>query len=267
MAQTTGNGKRRIMGSAKVEVATYGGSSWYDLGYGEGVSWVEGFKTDEAIPDNSASLGIVVLDQYADIDFMVWQPDFEALTLARGSIDTYTAIPGDLVSGHTQTVASGAWGYGTFIEFDGQNSDGSAPTMDGTHPVVGSVDSDLTVAVDYDLVKVGSKWGVVITDSATVTTIAQSLTLKYSYTPTASVTFETGGESIPGFLKLRLTNVTSGKTTVVEFHKVQNTTGFSVKMNADSGTAKPTPWALKFHSVNDGSLDTKKQLYKITHQV
>ena len=267
MAQTVGNGKRRIMGSAKVEVAAYGSSTWYDLGYGEGVSWVEGFKTDEAIPDNSASLGIVVLDQFADIDFLVWQPDFEALTLARGSIDTYTAIPGDAVSGHTQAIASGAWAYNGFIEFDGQNSDGSAPTMDVTHPVVGSVDSDLAIAVDYDLVKVGGKWGIIITDSSAVTTLAQVITLKYSYTPTASVTFETGGESIPGFLKLRLTNTTSGKTNVVEFHKCQNNTGFSVKMNPDSGTAKPTPWALKFHSVNDATLPSKKQLYKITHQV
>lgn len=267
MAQTVGNGKRRIMGSAKVEVATFGGSSWYDLGMGEGVAWTEGFKTDEAIPDNSASLGIVILDQYADIDFQCWQPDFEALALARGSIDTYTAVPGDAVSGHSQVIASGAWAYNEFIEFDGQNSDGSKPTMDVTHPVVGSVDSDLAIAVDYDLVKVGGKWGVIITDSTTVTTLTQTITLKYSYTPTASVTFETGGESIPGFLKLRLTNTTSGKTTVVEFHKVQNMAGFSVKMNSDSGTAKPTPWVLKFHAVNNADLASKKQLYKITHQV
>lgn len=267
MAQTSGNGKRRIMGSAKVEVAAFGTETWYDLGYGEGVNWVEGFKTDEAIPDNSASLGIVILDQFADIDFACWQPDFEALTLARGSVDTYTAIPGSAVSGHTQTIASGAWGYSGFIQFEGQNSDGTAPTMDVTHPVVGSTDSDLTVDTDWELVKVSGKWGILIKDSTAVTTLSQSITLKYSYTPAASITFETGGESIPGFLKLRLTNVTSGKSTVVEFHKVQNTTGFSVKMNSDSGTAKPTPWVLKFHAVNNADLASKKQLYKISHQL
>jgi len=37
MAQTVSNGKRRIIGSAKVEVAVYGSDTWYDLGLGEGV--------------------------------------------------------------------------------------------------------------------------------------------------------------------------------------------------------------------------------------
>ena len=36
MAQTVSNGKRRILGSAKVEVATYGSATFYDLGLGEG---------------------------------------------------------------------------------------------------------------------------------------------------------------------------------------------------------------------------------------
>jgi len=265
--QTVGNGKRRVLGSAKVEIAAYGSDTWYDLGYGEGVGWTEGFKTDEAIPDNSASLGIVILDQYADIDYSIWQPDFEALKLARGDMDTVTVIAGDAVSGHTQTVASGAWSYSGFIEFDGQNATGAAPTMDGTHPVVGSVDSDLAVDTDWELVKVGGKWGIMVKDSTTVTTATQSLTLKYSYTPAASVEFTSGGASVPGFLKLRLTNTTSGKTTVVEFHKAQNTTGFQLKMQSGTGSAKPNVWVMKWHSVLDPSKEAKKQLYKITHQV
>jgi hypothetical protein len=267
MSQTVGNSKRRVMGSAKVEIAAYGSDTWYDLGYGEGVSWVEGFKTDEAIPDNSASLGIVVLDQFADVDYILWQPDFEALALARGDMDTVTVIAGSLVSGYTQTVASGAWAYSGFIEFAGQNASGLVPTMDGSIPVVGSTDGTLTIDTDYELVKVSGRWGVMIKDSSAVTTLSQTITLKYSYTPVASVDFSTGGASIPGFLKLRLTNTTSAKTMVVNFYKAQNTTGFSLKMAADSGSAKPNGFVMKWHCVCDATRTAKDQLYKISHQV
>jgi len=260
MAQTVSNGKRRILGSAKVEVAAYGSDTWYDLGLGEGVGWTEGFKQEETIPDNGASLGIVILDQFADIDFIVWEPDLAVLKIARGNIDNTIVTAGTEVSGYEQVVASGGWSYNHFIEFTGQNATGTQPTLDVTHPVVAGTNGDLTQGTDFEVVQYGSKWGIIVKDSVTVTTLSQTITIKYTYTPAASVTLTTGGADVPGFLKLRLTNVTSGKTTTFTFHKAQNTTGFSVKMNADSGTAKPDGFVLKFHCVCDATRDSIREL-------
>lgn len=260
MAQTVSNGKRRILGSAKVEVAAYGSDTWYDLGLGEGVGWTEGFKQEETIPDNGASLGIVILDQFADIDFIVWEPDLAVLKIARGNIDNTIVTAGTEVAGYSQVVASGGWAYNHFIEFTGQNATGTQPTLDETHPVVAGTNGDLTQGTDFEVVQYGSKWGIIVKDSVTVTTLSQTITIKYTYTPAAGVTLTTGGADVPGFLKLRLTNVTSGKTTTFTFHKAQNTTGFSVKMNADSGTAKPDGFVLKFHCVCDADRDSIREL-------
>ncbi len=266
MAQTVSNGKRRILGSAKVEVATYGSTTFYDLGLGEGVAWQEGFKTEESIPDNGASLGMVILDQFADIDFAVWEPDLTALQLARGAIDNIIVTNGDTVSGYEQVIASGSWLYDVFIPFTGQNANGSKPTMDATHPALAATDGDLTENTDFQIVKVAGMWGIVIRDSAKVTTQVQNVTVKYTFTPAASLRLTTGGADVPGWLQLRLTNVTDGKNMVVGFYKVQNVTGFQLKMNSDSGTAKPNSWALKFHAVCDATRSTKDQLYYLDIQ-
>jgi hypothetical protein len=266
MTQTVSNGKRRILGSAKVEVCTYGGSTWLDLGLGEGVALTENIKTSESIPDNGSSLGFVIDEQSCDVDFSVWEPDLSTLQIARGGVDNIVTTAGTLVSGHSQVISSGAWAYNGFIALDGQNSDGSKPTLDVTHPVVGSVDSDLAEAVDFDLVKSGSIWGILIKDSTTVTTLTQTITVKYSFTPASSLTLTTGGADVPGFLQLRLTNTTSGKTMVLLLYKVQNTAGFQVKFNPDNNKAKPAPWVLKFHGVCDTSRTVNDQLYALTIQ-
>lgn len=261
MAQTVSNGKRRILGSAKVEVATYGSDTWYDLGLGEGAAWTESYKTEESIPDNGASLGMVILDQYADVDFLVWEPDLSVLQIARGGVDNLITTAGTQVSGYAQTIASGSWAYDTFVEFTGQNASGAKPTMDATHPCVAGTDGDLVEGTDFEVVKVSGKWGIVVRDSATVTKAAQNLVVTYTFTPAASLTLTTGGADEPGWLKVRLTNTTNAKEAVVLFYKVQNVTGFQVKMNADSGTAKPNAWSLKFHAVCDATRAAKDQLY------
>jgi len=264
MAQTTSNGKRRILGSVKVEVAAYGSDTFYDLGLGNGAGFTEEITATETFPDNGDSLGFVIENQKITVDFKVLEPDLSVLQIARGSIDTLTTTAASAVSGHLQSVASGAWAYNTFIEMDGQNGNGNAPTMDVTIPVVGSVDGTLVNATDYDLVKVNGKWGIIVKDSSTVTTAAQVLTLKYTYTPAASYSLSTGGADVPGWLKLRLTNVTSGKSMVMNIYKCQNTAGFQVAFQPDNQKSKANEWVLKFTGVNDTTRTVGDRLYKLT---
>lgn len=264
MAQTVSNGKLRRIGSAKVEVAAYGSDTWYDLGLGKGIKFTENMVTSETFPDNGDSLGMVIDEQSATISMQVWEPDLAVFNIARGSIDNLTTTAASIVSGHTQSIASGAWAYNQFIVMDGQNGNGNAPTLDGTIPVVGSVDGTLTEVTDFDLVKVSGKWGIIVKDSTAVTTAAQVLTFKYSYTPAASYSLSTGGTDIPGWLKVRLTNVTSGKAMVINFYKCQNTKGFDLPFGADNKKGEPVGWAMEFKAVNDTTRDVKDRLYKIT---
>lgn len=97
---------------------------------------------------------------------------------------TPSDVAGSIVNNHQQVVASGSWGFNTFIEFDKQDGDGTAPAIDS---VVGATDGALVLNTDYMLVKnTYGKWGIIIIDSATVTTIAQNVTIQFDYTPNAA---------------------------------------------------------------------------------
>lgn len=87
------------------------------------------------------------------------------------------------VTGATFVVPTG-FTYNKFYALNHQNGDGSAPTITS---VVGSVNAwPLVAGTDYVLVNQGGVYGVIILDSADVTTTAQTITVTYNYTPSAS---------------------------------------------------------------------------------
>jgi len=253
------------MGSVKVEISPLGTPDWTDLGPGEGAGLMEDYKTDEYIPDNATSYGTVLLDQIGTIDFMAVEPDFTALALARGGIDTLTPVAGTIQSGHTQVVNSGDWAYSTFIPFDLQNATGLIPTMDVTHPCLASTDSDLVEGTDFDIIKTGAYWGAVIYDSSTVTTLSQMITFKYSATPAAGFTLSTGGATEIGFIQMRLTNTDpDSKVLSCEIYRCQCIKGFQLKFANEKTSAKPLMWVLQFKALRDETRTVKDQLWKWT---
>lgn len=105
---------------------------------------------------------------------------------------TAATVAGDLVNNYSQVVASGDWAYNTFIPFTYQDADGTAPNIDS---VTGGTDSTLTVNVDYIVTQHDDgRWGIMVLDSATVTTLTQTITIQFDYTPAVSQTL-TGGTS------------------------------------------------------------------------
>ena len=116
---------------------------------------------------------------------------------------TRTTQAGSLVTGASQVVASGKWLYDKFIELQNQNNDLSKPTI--TSVTLGT-NGVIVVNTDYFIVKDAGtgRWGIVIRDSATVTTEAQSATIVYNYTP-ATAQVLSGGSSktaTPRFVKI-----------------------------------------------------------------
>jgi len=106
---------------------------------------------------------------------------------------TRTTVAGTPVSGADQVVASGDWSYDKFIEIENQNNDLSKPTINS---VTLGIDGAIVLNTDYTIGQdAGSgRWGILIRDSVTVTTEAQSVTINYDYTPAASQVL-TGGTS------------------------------------------------------------------------
>ncbi|HWQ65024.1 MAG TPA: hypothetical protein VN429_11450 [Methanospirillum sp.] len=268
MAQDVTKGIRRVIGSVKVEVAPINTSNWVSLGPGEGAGLTEDLKTDEYIPDNAATYGLVLLDQIDTIDFAAAEPDFSAFGIARGGIDIITQIPGTLVSGNVQTINSGVWSFNQFVPFTLQNATGAKPTLDTTHPCLAGSDGDLVENTDFVIVKNGGVWGIVVIDSTKVTTESQNLSVKYSATPASAIKMTTGGVSEIGFIRLRLTNTDPVKKhIVVEYYRAQLSKGFQLKFDSEKKTSKPNMWVFQFKGYRDESRDTGDQLRAITFEL
>ena len=106
--------------------------------------------------------------------------------------------------GASQVKASGAWEYDVPFELEGQNADGTAPSITS---ITGSVDGVIATPADYSLVKYNStgKWSVMIIDSVTVTTEVQTMTVLYDYTPSVNTKVTTGGLVAAGRVGIRMT--------------------------------------------------------------
>lgn len=103
-------------------------------------------------------------------------------TLDAGLV-TLTTTAGSLVSGGVEVIPAGDWSYDNTIVLANQNDSGLVPTINS---VTAGTDGALVLGTDYFVVKVNGKWAIHITDSLTVTTEAQAISVDSNYTPSAS---------------------------------------------------------------------------------
>ncbi|MFA6315513.1 MAG: hypothetical protein WC648_04065 [Candidatus Paceibacterota bacterium] len=177
----------------------------------------------------------------ASFTFTAYETDLTTLSITDGGSVEITTTAGTLVTGETQTAASGTWDYLQFIELDNQNySDVVAGSYVLTAPFVatvsGSVDGLLTQNDDWYEVLNGAedKWGVMIKDTSAVTTAGQLLTIVYDYKPLASktVTFNSFGRKDTYYA--RVTNTDSeGATFVITLQDVTNIKALSMPFPGD----------------------------------
>ena len=142
-----------------------------------------------------------------------------------------TTVAGTIVNNHSQVVASGAWAYNTFIPFEHQNGDGSAITPDS---VTGGTNGALVSETDYFITTVNGVRGIIIKDSATVTTLAQTITIVFDYTPNASkkITFNKIGTK--QLVVCRITNTDAdGNEFKIDINDVTNIQSQSIDFSAD----------------------------------
>lgn len=268
MSQTTlQNGNCLRFGSMKLEADAYGSSfgALTNLGALRDVKIVESW--DEVVIDshNAGELASRIKKQKLTIDCLWLEPDFAKLNTLRGNdLDADGTVAASPVTDHQQFVASGAWAYLKFIPFDRQQGAGTVPT---NITVSGSVDGALVADTDFFVIKDDAgTWGIYVKDSATVTTIAQVLTLEYDYTPSASKTFASGGGRELGYIELRLTNTNEdSETFVIDVYRAKMKKGWEYAAQSDDAD-DVNGMPLQFEGVLDvtRSATNRDQLYKIT---
>lgn len=247
-----------LRGSGMLEIAAVSATpSYVDVGAIQGLKFSEELEVNAEENDNTDSTDRVT-KQTAVVSATLMEPISDAIrTLMRGDLDTRSSVAAAKVNDHDQTVASGDWAFNQFIECDYQNADGSVLQIDaqGYADVSGSVDGALVNVTDYDMVKINGKWGIIIKDSATVTTEAQALTISYDYTPAASVTYKTGNKADLTKFQARITTKNDDNTYIIEFYYGNIRKGMSLEYSKDDDNDRRVgmPIELIFKTLPSGS--------------
>lgn len=181
--------------------------------------------------DNVDDLKKFVNGKKVQVTFDLAEINLTNIAALDDGLMTLSTVAAAIVNNHPQVEASGAWGYDTFIALDFQNGDGTLPTIDS---VVASTNGALVLNTDYFVVKQGNTWGIVVRDSATVTTTAQTITITYDYTPAASkkITFADSGTKVLKCLRIINTDE-NGDTFKIDIEEGTNFTPVSIDFAGD----------------------------------
>ena len=203
------NEKAVQIGSAAMFYSLDNGSSFTGLGAADTLVMTEEITPLDGEPDNAVKPRRAdgIGQQTVTVTGNLWENDPVKIAAIRGGIDVVTSTAGTPVSGATQVKASGAWEFDVPFEIEGQNASGAALTITS---ITGSVDGAIVEGTDFFQQKDKStgKWSVVIVDSLTVTTEAQTMTVLYDYTPASNIKVTTGGIVPAGRVWIRMINRT-----------------------------------------------------------
>ena len=207
----------------------------------------------KVLGSKAESLMSYVKNMAAEAKFTLFQLFLVNIQELLDGIASNTVGAGAPVVDHNQVVASGAWEYLRFIPFDGQQAAGTVPT---NITVVASTDGALVADVDYFVIQneVDGTWGFYVKDTVTVTTLNQTLTAVYDYTPAASNTMKMGAASDELTAKVvQFSKTINGKVFRVRLWSATNSGGITLGF-PDSSSDEPASMEI----IMKGTLDTTK---------
>lgn len=249
--QVISNSDKFILGSADLQIGTTI-ANLASIGSLQGIKFSsDGAATDLEF-DNAATItkkslkGCLIEANSSEIDTAMLK------TIFGSADDVYAVTPGTLVPAANQVVASGDWAYNTFIPIEHQNGDGSVIAITS---VTGGVDGALVDGTDYVIVKSAcGEYGISILDSVDVTTLVQSITIVYAYTPNASKTLTVkAGNFIPTSFVARLIHTNdAGKKFQITVFKSYSTEFMQFPFAAD-GSAETMRMPIKIKGVADSN--------------
>lgn len=167
-------------------------------------------------------------------------------------VATESQESGSLVEGAEQTIASG-WTPNQLIRIEGQNSDGSAPTINSvtaSSSGAGAEDDDYTLVKGTD-----GLWYIALRSDGTASFgTSESVTVDYDYTPAESRSLKMGSKSAE--LKPKIVEIEktiSGKIFRVRLWSAVNTAGITIAFPpSDNDSVATIPMEL------EGTIDTSR---------
>ena len=182
--------------------------------------------------DNTDPLRKFVRGTRVQVTFDLAEVNFDNIKVLDDGIINLTTVAGAIVNNATQLVVAGGWSYEQFIEIEHQNGDGSALNVDS---VTGATDGALLVDVDYHVIEVNGKYGIVLHDTGSgISTLNQNLTVQYDYTPNASkkITFNESGTKVLKCMRL-VNEDENGKEFRIDIEEGTNFAAISVDFAGD----------------------------------
>ena len=222
-------------GSAKLEIGA-DFSSLTDLGAIRDLVVGHKGSTVEILFDNTESIKFFKDGQKMSFKFLLAEIDLTILSQLEQGFVTLATVAGTPVVGATQVIASGALSDKEWIALEHQMGDGTAPSITS---IVGATNGALTAAADDWEIVLGpdGRYGIVfnVTEGATLTTMAQIITITYDYTPNAAkeLTFADFGQKTE--FVARITNTDdAGAVFYVNLENVTNITALSIPFLSDA---------------------------------
>lgn len=182
--------------------------------------------------DNANGLDYFVKGDRIQVTFDLAEINFDTLGVLDAGMVNVTTVAGIIVNNANQLAVAGDWSFNTFIPIDHQNGDGSALTVDS---VTGATDGLLVAETDYFVMQDSNgKYGIMVKDSATVTTENQNLTIVYDYTPNASKKITTNESGKKTLKCMRIINEdNAGKVFKIDIEEGTNYAPISVDFAGD----------------------------------
>lgn len=147
--------------------------------------------------DNANGLDYFIKGDRIQATFDLAEINLDTIAVLDAGMVNIEHVAGTIVNNANQLIVAGGWSYNTFVQIANQNGNGAIINIDS---VTASVNGALVANTDYVLTQgPNGKWGIIILDSATVTTLNQNVTIQYDYTPNASkkiTTQETGKKTL-----------------------------------------------------------------------
>ena len=207
-------------GSAKIEI----GDSWgalTDIGAIRNLSLNSLAETAEILFDNTDSIKKGKNGKKFNATFDIAESDLDTIKEMNDGLFSVANTAGTLVSGASQVVAADSYAFNQFIKIENQNGDGGAITVNS---VTAGTDGLLVADTDYYVGQnANGEYGIFILDSVTVTTVSQTQTIDYDYTPNASKTLTAVDSALKVEKVVRITNANSaGASYTVRLEQCSN---------------------------------------------
>ncbi len=268
-AQTTPQNQNSIlMGSAKIEIRTYGSTGAYtDYGLAKGIEFNETITPSELKADNASPITLELKEHSATIKFDMMELDLANIYALRGGangLDTYaTQAAAPVTVTDERHVLNGTSG----VRLNYKNGDGTVVTA---ITVKNASDAAAAQNTDYVLYIDPEGWTCIARVSASaIITTGNNIKISYTYTPLANKSLSSGGKSTIGYLDVKLTNlkniggVDKAKTLVV--YKAQIQSGLDIKFPA-MDSEDPASYPVELKAYDDATRTAGDQLYKFTDE-